>query len=186
MEDSQIVELFFKRNETAVSETEKKYGAYCGAIAERILSSREDAGECVNDALLAAWNAIPPHRPENLRTFLGKIARRLALKKRRDQNREKRGGGAVDLSLEELDECVPSDGHIDDALEAQELTRIIDMFLETLPADERRVFLRRYWYFDSVAAIAERYGFGESRVKMMLKRTRDKLAARLAKEGIIV
>lgn len=186
MEDSQIVELFWQRNEEAVSETEKKYGTYCRSIAGRVLGVREDVLECVNDVYLAVWNAIPPHRPENLRTFLGKIARRLALKKRRDQTRDKRGGGAVDLSLEELDECVPSGGHIDDALEAEELTRIIDAFLETLPADERRVFLRRYWYLDSVAAIAERYGFGESRVKMMLKRTRDKLAARLAKEGIFV
>ncbi len=186
MEDSQIIEMFWERNEAAISETEKKYGRYCCLIAGRILGVKEDALECINDVYLAAWNAIPPHRPENLRTFLGKIARRLALKKRRDQTRDKREGGAVDLSLEELDECIPSDRQIDESLEAKELSRIIDAFLETLPVDERRVFLRRYWYFDSVNAIAGRYGFGESRVKMMLKRTRDKLAARLRKEGIFV
>ena len=186
MEDSAIVELLWQRNETAISETEEKYGTYCRTIAGRILGDEEDVRECVSDALLAVWNAIPPHSPENLRTFLGKITRRLALKKRRDITREKRGGGALDLSLEELDECVPSGSRIDDALEAEELQRIIDAFLETLPADVRRVFLRRYWYFDSVEAIAGRYGYGESRVKMMLKRARDKLAVRLEKEGIFV
>ena len=128
---------------------------------------------------------MPPHRPAVLSAFLAKIARRLALRRCRDRNRDKRGGGIADLSLEEIGECIPSRGENgpEEAVETKELAAVIDAFLASLPQTERRVFLRRYWYFDSIGAIAERYGFGESKVKMMLKRARDKLAARLEKEG---
>ena len=182
MEDSEIVGLYWQRDERAIAETERKYGSYCLSIARRVLGNEEDARECVNDTYLGAWNAIPPHRPAVLSTFLGKIARRISLKKRREKNADKRGGGVLAESLDELEDCVPSGQRIDEEIEAKELTGILNAFLGSLPADERRVFLRRYWYFDSVREIAARYGFGESRVKMMLKRARDRLRRRLEEE----
>ena len=184
MEDSLIVALYRQRDETAIPETEIKYGRFCFSVAERILRNSEDAAECVNDTYLAAWNAIPPHRPEKLSAFLGKITRRLALKKLRDRSADKRGGGSVDLSLDELEECLPSGRTVDESVDLAVLTEILNDFLAALPVEERRVFLRRYWSFDSVGEIAARFGFGESKVKMTLKRTRDKLRARLQKEDI--
>ncbi len=186
MKDSQIIDLYWQRDETAISETEAKYGRFCFSIANNILHDDEDAKECVNDTYLGAWNAMPPHRPEMLSTFLGKITRRLSLKKWRDRSADKRGGGSVALSMEELEECIPSRQSADDSIAVAELTNIINGFLETLPVEERRVFLRRYWYFDSISDISARFGFGESKVKMMLKRTRDKLLVRLQKEDAAV
>ena len=186
MEDSRIVELFWQRDETALAAAEDKYDRYCHAIANNILHNDEDARECVNDVFLAAWNAIPPHRPEKLSTFLAKITRRIALNKWRDALADRRGGGNIDASLSELEECIPSDTDIDDALDTQAFSEIINAFLGTLSADERRVFVRRYWFFDSITSIAKRYGFGTSKVNMTLKRTRDKLAVRLKKEGVWV
>ena len=186
MEDSQIVELYWQRNEAAISETERKYGRFCFSIANNILQNREDARECVNDTYLGAWNAMPPHRPMNLATFLGKITRRLSLKKWRSSSAGKRGGGAFALSIDELEECIPSGQSIDESLALDELTEILNAFLEALPSAERRVFLRRYWYFDSIRDISVRFGFGESKVKMMLKRTREKLLVRLQKEDIFL
>ncbi len=186
MEDSQIVDLYWQRDETAITETESKYGRFCFSIANRILENPEDARECVNDTYLGAWNAMPPHRPEILSSFLGKITRRLSLKKRRDRSAEKRGGGSVEASIDELEECLPSGQSMDENLAVAELSEIIDSFLEALPQGERRVFLRRYWFFDSIREIALRYGFSESKVKMMLKGTRDKLLVCLQKEDIWV
>lgn len=186
MKDSQIVDLYWQRDETAISETETKYGRFCFSIANNILHDDEDAKECVNDTYLGAWNAMPPHRPEMLSTFLGKITRRLSLKKWRDRSADKRGGGSVALSMEELEECIPSRQRTDDSIAVAELTDLINGFLESLPVEERRVFLRRYWYFDSISDISARFGFGESKVKMMLKRTRDKLLVRLQKEDAAV
>ncbi len=186
MEDSRIVDLYWQRDETAITETESKYGRFCFSIANRILENPEDARECVNDTYLGAWNAMPPHRPEILSSFLGKITRRLSLKKRRDRSAEKRGGGSVEVSIDELEECLPSGQSMDENLAVAELSEIIDSFLEALPQGERRVFLRRYWFFDPIREIALRYGFSESKVKMMLKRTRDKLLVCLQKEDIWV
>ncbi|MBR1770956.1 MAG: sigma-70 family RNA polymerase sigma factor [Lachnospiraceae bacterium] len=186
MDDRQIVDLYWQRNEAAITETEHKYGRYCFSIANHILRDTEDARECVNDTYLGAWNAIPPHRPEILSSFLGKITRRLSLKKWRDLSAAKRGGGHVTVSVDELEECIPSGQCIDENLAIAELTEIINAFLKTLPLEERRIFLRRYWYFDSIRDICARYGFGASKVKMMLKRTRDKLLVRLQQEDIWV
>ncbi|MBR6404603.1 MAG: sigma-70 family RNA polymerase sigma factor [Lachnospiraceae bacterium] len=186
MEDRRIVDLYWQRDETAIAETENKYGRFCFSIANNILRNREDAKECVNDTWLGAWNAMPPHRPEILSTFLGKITRRLSLRKWRARTAEKRGGGSMELSIEELEECIPSRQRIDEGLETAELAEIISTFLEALPPEERRVFMRRYWYFDSIRDISRRFGFGESKVKMMLKRTRDKLLICLQKEEIWV
>ena len=186
MEDSEIVERYWKRDTAAIAETERKYGQYCYSVACNILHDPEDARECVNDAYLGAWNAIPPHRPEHLPTFLGKITRRLSLKKRRENSAQKRGGGKTECSVEELEECIPSGFSIDEAVETAELTEILNAFLGTLSVPERRVFLRRYWYCDAIRDIAARYGYRESKVKMMLKRMRDKLRECLRKEDIWV
>ena len=185
MEDREIVELFWQRDEAAVAETQRKYGRYCFSIALNVLGREEDAREVVNDACLGAWNAIPPHRPELLSAFLGKITRRLALKKLRERTAAKRIGGEAAASLEELDECIPSSLRTEESVEAAELTRAIDRFLETLPAEERRVFLRRYWFFDSIEAICSRCGFSQSKVKSMLSRTRKKLLLWLRKEDLL-
>ena len=186
MDDERIVGMFWQRDEAAIAETKKKYGKYCFSIADRILNDREDAMECVNDAYLGAWNSIPPHKPEVLSTFLGKITRRIALKMYRARSAQKRGGGEACVSFDELEECIPSGQAIDERLEEAELVKIIDSFLEGLTTTERRVFLRRYWFFDSVSDISKRYGFGSSKVKMILKRTRDKLRVRLKDEGILL
>ena len=185
MEDSRIIELYFERNESAIAETASKYERYCHRVSLNILCDEEDARECVNDTFLAAWNAIPPHRPEMLSTFLAKITRRLSLKKLRERTAQKRGGSGIDVPLEELEDCIPAGSTVDGELEAKELTDIINSFLETLPVTERRIFLRRYWYFDSVDDICRRFGFGKSKVKMTLKRTRDKLRAHLERESYL-
>ena len=184
MEDKAIVELYWKRQERAIAETKTKYGAYCQTIAWRVLGDSRDAEECVNDTYLGAWNAMPPHRPARLSTFLGKITRNLSLKRRRALSAAKRGSGEVALSLDELEECVAGTGDVEEHVEAEELARSIDEFLAGLSADDRRMFMCRYWHFDSVADIAGRFGFSQSKVKMSLKRTRDKLATYLREEGV--
>ena len=184
MNDAEIVELYWQRQEDAIARTQTKYGAYCQAIAKRILRSTNDVEECVNDTYLAAWNAMPPHRPANLGTFLGRITRNISLKRWRSLSAAKRGAGEVSLSLNELEDCITDNANIDEHLEAKELARILDTFLGNINVDDRRIFVRRYWYFDSVSAIAECYGFTQSKVKMSLKRTRDKLAIYLKQEGV--
>lgn len=183
MEDRGIVELYWQRQEQAVEETEKKYGAYCYEIAWRILGNREDARECVNDACQGAWDSIPPNRPENLKTYLGKLTRRICMKRWRSLDTRKRGGGEIPLSLEELGECVPDGKRIDEALAAKELADVIDRFLRTLPRQERQVFVLRYWYGFPVKEICKRSGFGKSKVESMLHRTRRKLRETLGEEG---
>lgn len=186
MEDSQIVELYWQRKECAISETQRKYGQYCFTIANHILCNDEDAEEVVNDTYVGVWNAIPPHKPEILRTFLGKIARQLSLKMLRERTAEKRGGGELRIAFDELEECVPARYRIEDHMEIQEITHAMNRFLDALPEDERRVFLCRYWYFDTIGDIAKRFGFGHSKVKMMLLRTRNKLLLHLKKEGVVL
>ncbi|MBQ6478161.1 MAG: sigma-70 family RNA polymerase sigma factor [Erysipelotrichaceae bacterium] len=185
MEDLQIVELYWNRDEKAIEQSQQKYGNYCYSIAYNILHNSEDAQESLNDTWLAAWDAIPPHHPQILSTFLGKITRRLSLNKWRSMTAEKRGGGNFPLSLDELEECIPDQRSIDDRLETQYLSEAIDRFLAKLKEGERKVFVCRYWYFDSVKDIAERFGFSESKVKMLLKRTRDRLKEYLIKEGLV-
>ena len=172
MEDKRIIDLYWQRDEQALTLTRRKYGAYCHAIAWQILHSREDADECENDTYL--------------RPYLGAITRRLSLDRWRELHSAKRGGGEVALSLEELGECVSHPDTVPEAVEAERLSAILSDFLHSLPAEECDLFLRRYWYFDSVAQIAKRFGYSESKVKMTLSRTRDKLRAHLEKEGICV
>lgn len=181
MEDRHILDLYWQRSETAISETAKQYGSYCHSIAYRILRSEQDSEECVNEVYLRAWNTIPPQRPERLSTFLGRLTRNLSIDRCRRAAAEKRGGGEVTLALDELKDCVPArDGGMTDGIA---LTDALNRFLAALPAQQRKIFLRRYWYVSSVREIAEEYGISESRVKMSLFRSRQKLKTALEKEG---
>ena len=185
MDDSKIVELYWDRKEQAIEETQKKYGSYCYKIAYNILTSKEDAEESVSDTYMTAWNTIPPHRPSVLATFLGKITRRLSIDRWRTRSAYKRGGGQVVLALEELEECVASSENVEQTYAKKELLAAYQRFIEKLPVTERRVFLLRYWYLDSIGDIAQKYGFSESKVKSMLHRTRQKLHRCLAEEGLL-
>ena len=184
MDDARIVSLYWDRNEQAIEESKSKYGGYCHAIAYRILADHEDANESVNDTWLAAWKSMPPHRPSVLATYLGKITRRVSLNRWRDRNREKRGGGEVALSLDELAECVPDRQNMERTMELTELTEAINRFLHDLSDIERDVFVCRYWFLASLREIGEKFGFSESKTKSMLFRTRKKLLAFLEKEGL--
>ncbi len=186
MDDSQIIDLYWKRQESAVSETNKKYRRYLFSIANHILVQYEDSEECVNDTLFGAWNSIPPHKPTILSTYLGKITRRLALKKHRVGTAKKRGGTEADLSLEELSDCIPAGRSIDEQVNNRELAEILNRFLSELPVPQRQAFVCRYWYCESIAEIARRFCWSESKVKMSLLRTREKLRQYLKKEGIFV
>ena len=183
MDDQNIVELYVSRSEQALAETQRAYGAYCFSIAYRILSSREDAEECVNDVYLKVWNSIPPHRPSCLRTFLGKLTRNTALSRYTAQRATKRGGGQVPLVLEELRECLAD---TDGARMAEDVAvqDALSRFLRSLSTDNRRIFLQRYWYLCSVEQIAREMGVSVSKVKMSLLRTRQRLKQFLENEGI--
>lgn len=183
MDDEQIIALYFERNENAISETEKKYGRYLASISFNILASEEDARECVNDTLYSAWNSIPPNRPSMLSTYLGKIIRHLSIDRWRRDKAAKRGGGQIPLALDELEECALGSGDFTDEIIKQELMDKINSLIKELPETERRVFLRRYWYLDSIDSIAEAFGFSAGKVKSMLLRTRRKLRKMLAGEG---
>ena len=186
MDDSKIIELYFDRNENAINETRNKYGNYFFAIANAILHNRQDSEETINDTYLAAWNSIPPHHPENLKTFIGKICRRLSINRYRAENAQKRGGGQVQLSFDELEECIGDEHSFKEALEEKMLAEMIDEFLLSVKESERKVFVCRYYYFDSIEEIAKRFGFTAGKTKMMLKRTRDKLKDYLLKEGVLL
>lgn len=185
MEDSHIVELYWARSETAISETATKYGKYCYAIAIRILTDTEDADECVNDTYLGAWNSMPPHRPAILSTFLGKITRRISINRWEQNNRKKRGGGEILLALDELSDCIPSPMNTETAIESKELAKSVNCFLSTLQDMERDVFVCRYWFLASVSEISQKFDFSQSKTKSMLMRTRGKLYQYLQKEGLI-
>lgn len=185
MDDSGIIALYWERSDRAVEETAEKYGAYCNYIAFAILQNPEDAEECVNDAYLRAWNAIPPQRPEMLRTFLGKIVRNLALNRREKSLANKRGKGQLELVLDELAECISADRRDEQLIDELHLREVLNGFLEGLPPQTRRIFVRRYWYMSPVKEMAAEYGMSESRVAVTLFRTRAKLKTVLEKEGIL-
>lgn len=185
MDDSRIVELYWNRSEQAIGETDQKYGKYCYRIAYNILASKEDSEETVSDTYMTAWNTIPPRRPSVLATFLGKITRRLSIDRWRTRSAYKRGGGQMALALEELEDCIASPESVEQTYAKKELLAAYKRFVERLPVTERRVFLLRYWYLDSIGDIAQKYGFSESKVKSMLHRTRQKLNRCLAEEGLL-
>lgn len=183
MEDTKIIALYWDRSEEAITETAAKYGSFCHSIAFNILSSHEDAGECVNDTYLDAWKRIPPKRPEILSAFLGKITRHIAIDRWRKRSAQMRGGGEMELAFEELAECIPNTDEPQQKMEAKELEALIRRFLQELPDYSRILFMRRYWALESIQTIAAETGFSTSKVKSSLHRTRMKLRKFLNEEG---
>lgn len=184
MEDQKILDLYFQRSEQAIVETDAKYGGYCYSIAYNILANKEDSEESVSDTYMAAWNTIPPRRPNFLNAFLAKITRHLSIDRWRKRSARKRGGGEMILALEELENCVDVHNTETD-FEQAELTRVLNEFLSSLPETERNVFLCRYWYLDSIQTISACTGFTHSKVTSMLYRTRNKLRKLLSEEGYL-
>ena len=184
MDDSKIIELFFARNEDAIKHTDDTYGRRLFHLADNIVHNDQDAEESVNDTYMKAWDTIPPQRPEHFFAYIAKICRNFALKRIDWQKAKKRNAEVVSLT-QEMENCIP-DTYRDREADARELGRILDAFLRTLTPENQMVFLRRYWYVDTIAEIAVRYGISESAVQMRLNRTRSKLAMYLAKEGIKV
>ena len=186
MEDKNIIQLYVERAEAAISETAAKYGRLCYMIAYNILYSEEDSEECVNDTYMKAWEVIPPQIPEKLAAFLGKITRNLAISKYRHNSSKKRGGGQVMYALEELSECIPDKNTTEQAISDKLFVEQLNEFLENLPTEKRKVFMQRYWYLRPIHEIAKEFSMSESKVKMILHRTRNMLKAFLEKEGIFV
>ena len=184
MDDLQIIELYFARDEQAIKETDRKYGKTCLRVAYNLLSNNEDSEECVNDTYLTVWNKIPPTRPNNFIAFICKITRNLSLKRLEVSNAMKRSAGTI-ISMSELEKALP-DQCIAPDVEDEELGKLISAFLWSEKALDRNVFLRKYWFFDSISDIAERYSMNENSVKSMLFRSRNRLREFLRKEGIDV
>ena len=183
MDDTQIIDLYWDRDQGAITATAGKYGSFLHALSWNILRSHHDAEECVNDTYFRAWNAMPPQRPAILSAFLGKVTRNLALNRYKARSAQKRQGDAFALSLEELDDCAPALSSPDDEAMAAELGQSISAFLRTQSEEVRSMFILRYFYCDSIEEISARFGCGESRVKTTLLRTRRKLKEHLMKEG---
>ncbi|MGM9619368.1 MAG: RNA polymerase sigma factor [Oscillospiraceae bacterium] len=185
MEDREIVALYWAREERAIAETERRYGAVLRHLAENLLGRREDAEECVSDAYHAAWRSIPPEEPQSLRAYLGRIVRNLAVSRWRAEHAQKRFGGMETL-LSELSDCVPARDNVEAELETKELTALIARWLRGLDAESRALFLRRYWYGETVQALAKECGVSPSQMAQRMLRLRRKLRAALEAEGVTV
>ncbi len=185
MEDQQIIDLYFQRSEQAIEETDVKYGNYCFSIAYKILTNREDSEESVSDTYMAAWDAIPPRKPPLLAAFLGRLTRNISIDRWRSRSAEKRGGGEFMLCLEELANCASGEPGVEEKAVMKEVVALLNRFLQDLPETERKVFLCRYWYVDSVQDISRDFGFSQTKVTTMLYRTRNKLRKELQKEGLL-
>ncbi len=186
MQDHDIIALYYARNEQAIKESANKYGNYCTSIAFNILLNMQDAEECVNDTWLRAWNSIPPARPDYLQLYLGGITRHLSLDRYRTLHREKRGGGELVLALDEMQELASPDTDVRTQAEEQAFYELLNDFLRALPERDRKIFIRRYYYVDSIPSIAKRYALTRANVKKILSRTREKLREYLTKEGYTV
>lgn len=182
MEDAQIIALYWARNEDAIRETDRAYGRKLNGVARKIVQIREDAEESVNDTYMKTWQAIPPQRPNHFFAFLASICRHFALNKVDWNQTAKRKAEVISLT-EEMELCIPDESH-DRRMAGRELGCILDAFLGSLPKESRMIFLRRYWYVDTIAEIAQRYGMTESKVKMQLSRTKAKLRTFLEKEEV--
>ena len=169
MQDSAIIELYFARDQEAIAATSEKYNNYCMKIAMNILQNPGDSEECVNDTYLAAWNSIPPSRPERLSSYLAKLTRNLSINRYKARMAERRGGGEFAVSLDELDDCIADESS---GFGEEELGALISEFLYTVSKETRQVFVRRYFYSDSITTISRRFRMSESKVKSMLHRTR--------------
>ena len=183
MEDYRIVDLYWARNEAAIAESDRKYGRMLQSLSYSLLSSREDAEECVNDTYLDAWGAMPTARPAYLGAFLSKITRRISVDRWRHIHREKRGG--VQTVMEELGECIPAAGGVEEDYENGRLSRELNTFLRLLPTEKRVMFLRRYFYSQSMEEIAAALGVSEGKVKVTLYRLREQLRRRLEEQELL-
>jgi len=185
MEDKDIIDLYFARDESALEETSKKYGAALSHISKNILKDVHEAGECFNDTLLAAWNHIPPEKPNNLFAYLAKTIRYISFGRVDYHNAQKRNANLVELS-EEIENHILQ--HVDDnmRLEGKEISRVVSVFLKSIKYEHRIIFVRRYWYGDTITVIAEMMHTSEGKIKSVLFRTRNKLKEYLEKEGISI
>ena len=183
MTDEKIVALYWARAEDAIAETEKRYGRYIRYITYNILLDHNDSEEITNDTYLKAWNTIPPAKPDQLKTYLGRIARQLSINRLEAEHAKKRNNGQYQLAMEELEECIPDPSEDSDLAQQTALRDSINHFLRALPVEQRRVFLKRYWYMCSVSQISNELSISESKTKSMLMRTREKLKQHLNKEG---
>lgn len=183
MEDNEIVELFLKRSDSAIAELSNKYGKYLKTIALNILNNELDAEECVNDTFLAVWNTVPPQTPDPLLTYICRIVRNLALKKYHSNTATKRNS-TYDIALDELIGCFPSDTNVENEVDSNETVRMINHFLETLNEQDRMIFIRRYWYSDSIKQIADIFGKSEHYISVRLFRIRNSLKQFLIEEGV--
>lgn len=183
MDDIKIIELYWERNEQAIQVTSQKYGSYCTSIAKNILGNMEDVEECVNDTYLNAWNSMPPHRPNILATFLGKITRNLSFDRYKRNTADKRGGNELPLVLDELAELVSGKETVEQELDYKELIKDINSFLDMLSLEKKQIFVSRYWYTDSISVIAKRHKMKEGAVSMTLNRLRQKLHHYLTERG---
>ena len=186
MTDKEIIELYWKRDEAAIAATSDIYGNYCYCIAYHILHSKEDADECVNDTWLNACKSIPPQRPHRLSTYLGKITRNLSLNRHKLLTAQKRGMGQVELTLSELEECVPASTDLEQVADEMALVNAIEVFLRAQPRTARNIFVGRYWYLYPIRELASAYQMSESKVVSLLFRMRNKLKLHLEKEGIFL
>lgn len=184
MDDQKIIALYWNRSPSAITETERKYGKYCYSIAYHILSDHHYSEECVNDTYLQVWDVIPPQRPNRFCAFLGRITRNLALNRYAYENAAKRGGGAVAVSLDELEECLCA-AYGENLAERLALQDVLNSFLSDLRQTDRNIFLQRYWYFLEIRQIAREMMMTEGQVKMRLHRLRQELKCRLEQEGLL-
>lgn len=185
MDDSKIIELYWQRDESAVKETDLKYGGFCRKIAYNILCDFEDTQECVNDTYLKAWNAIPPQRPDRFQAWIGRITRNLSLNLWNRSHAAKRAGGAQQL-LSELEDCIPDRENIEIHIEAQELGKIISDWLRTLSAEDRILFINRYWNGTPILQLAEERNIPANRLAQKMYRLRMNLRNVLEKEGVFL
>ena len=185
IDDKRILLMLNHRDERALKESAELYGALCRSVARSILGSDEDAEECLNDALLQIWNAIPPADPENYCAYLMKTVRNLALNRYKAQHREKRGGGQVSQALDELAEIFPAEENVERELEQRELLNTVTEFLQDLPEKQRNLFIYRYWQSEAVADLAALFGMTENHVKVTLALLRKRLQKHLRKEGLL-
>lgn len=186
MEDEKLIELFWNRSQQAIAETACKYGSYLHRISANILKSEEDAKECVNDTYWKVWNSIPPNRPSRFQSWIGRIARNVSLDRYRQEHAKKRGGYGADVLLSELEDCIPDAKRSMEESADERVAEILNCFLQGLKKESRVIFLRRYWYGDSIEAIAGRLLLKESRVKSSLYRSRNALRKKLEKGGVVL
>lgn len=183
MDDSKIIELFFERSERAIVELSEKYGRLCRSVSLNVLGDERDAEECVNDAYLKVWNAIPPYRPDSLKAFVCRLVRRASIDRYKHDHAQKRRGNYA-ICIDELDNLLSMESSSEDEIMKEELSRHVDAFLDTLSKTNRMLFVRRYWYMDSYETLAKLSGLNEGAVRTRLSRLREKLKVYLKGNGV--